>query len=568
MTKLQVSALSWLFGGFFLTAALITSAAAYPFSAFRVQVPASPIPLAQVDMSWPESAGFLKIMPITPAFGPNFMAEEWGTLFGPAISSTAIAPPPAVGTTPVFTSPVPSPAGPPSTLGPAIPGSAPTQPAGPGKVTNLKQPVKKPGEWVDVPSSKASQIKVQVLEKSQSTAPYQPKSVIPIAGQTSPPPANLKLAAPYQLPVAVSGRIEGAYVSWTPGVIYVAGLVPTGSDLVVSLDTRATGQPFGSAESDFEVRIPSNGGAATLKQAKNGTLQELPGWEGLIKTSAVPYAQKPGYELIEGEIQDPTGLYFPQKIGGQFAIREDAVPTGVVTTLAGTRTLSLVETTISKGPNGLAGVQGAIEPGIEMVGVNQFTADLASTIKIKPKGQWPSYAKKIEVTPIGANATNMTSVSFNFGAGLANTSHSVPYLVLLQKPVEHGYGAFKINVSNGAEPGTNYYLPYRVVGPISIQSQSAVVHSTDVQQRIKIHAVLISNVRKSMRGVFNVGAPSGWMLDKGTDKSFVLYNINNRSVTDFMLTIPKGVQPGLYPLTLTATFDQRTVSHVTYVVVL
>lgn len=628
MTRLQISALGWLLGGLTVTAAFGAKAAAPIFHYRLAQAQGAATVSPAVDMSWPESAGFLKIIPVTPSMGGTFRAEEWGVLFGPnlnlgqgsvpaapAPSPTPAAPTglptgaPTGGTSGQGAPAVPSQSGPPATLGPAIPGSAPTHAAGPGKVTNLGQSNQQPGDWAKQPSEKDSQIKVKILTSDQSKSTGDTKestqqgttggttggaatagtaggqgaattagstggesgaTAAGTAGQAATPasgPLTPKIeSAPTQS--QVSNRIQGAYVSWTPGKIYVAGLVPAGSDLVVSLDSKATGQTFGTADSDYEIRISGTGAPAIFRQAIGGQLQPLTGWSTMVSSLVEQNTGQPGLVLVEGVIQDPTGTAFPSKVGDQFSIRLDAVPSGVQTAAGNPRALSLVETAASKGPNGLADTQGTNEPGLQVVGVTQFTAETANDIQLKPKGTWPNYASQIAIDPIGADSSNLTSGSFNFGAGLANSIYPIPYKVILQKDVPLGYGAFKVTVSNGSGAASNYYLPYRVVGPITIDSDSAVLHSIDADQKVKIKAVLTSNVKLSMKGVFNVGVPQGWSLDKGSDKSFVLYNINNHSNANFLLTVPKGAQPGLYPITLSATFDQKTITHTTYVVIL
>lgn len=574
---------------------------------------------AAVDMSWPQSAGFLKIVPITPSLGAGFRSLEWGTLFGPnldladpaAVAAWPMTPGAAASSAASSATPAsPATSGSPATpasLGTAVPGSAPTQPVGPAHDAGGN---KLPGDW-GTDTSDSGKVHVTIVHDtggqsttggaatageatgstsgastageatgSTSGAATAGEATVATAGATT---AGASMAATTGASYPSTGvvtpsaaapggqagsRIAGGYVSWTPGVIYVAGIVPQGQDLVVSIDSKATGQPFGATDADFEVRIPGGSGTPVVRQASGGALKELTAWGSLIKTAVAPDPDMPGFEVVQAAIVDPSSAYFPTKVGSQFAIRLDAVTPGQVTTLGTKRALSLVEVSQSKGPNGAADASGPAYPGLSVNGSTQFTAGLAPSLNLVPKGNWPGSVGKVSVDPVGVDASSLGAMSLTPGAGFEGTTQPIPYPVFVGKTITPGYGAFIVRLTNGTTLPTTYYLPYRVVEPISIESQSAVLHSVDAPQKVKIQANLISNVRAAIHGVFSVNVPPNWEVDKGTDKSFVLYNINNKSVRDLVVTVPSSVPPGLYPITLSAAFGQQAVTKTVYVVVM
>jgi hypothetical protein len=126
--------------------------------------------------------------------------------------------------------------------------------------------------------------------------------------------------------VGTAGPSGKAFFQWAPGVLYFAGIVPDGHDLLASFDLHANGWLIGS--DNVEVRVSYNNGQPTMTaRLLDATRVSGPAWgplPGFARASSLVAMSKDGMTTYEVAFCDPGVGLLPEKPGTTLSLRFDA----------------------------------------------------------------------------------------------------------------------------------------------------------------------------------------------------------------------------------------------------
>jgi hypothetical protein len=345
---------------------------------------------------------------------------------------------------------------------------------------------------------------------------------------------------------ATNGALA-AFMNWEPGTVYLAGVVPAGQDLVVSLDGKGDG--FLVGRDNLELRVSQTANGPVLKaRMLDATNPSGPIWvnaPGFVTASKVASATSNGQTTYEIGLVDPGYGIAPGKLGDSYGVRFDAAPaSGAVTEPFLPRTTTPVKLvdlwTEGLPPN--------LKISVPAKGRGAFPLD-STTVHWTFNGTPGTSLSRLEVEGEGwlgdyVNSLGVPSPEFD-GRGNA----TVDYDTKVARGAPIGYGVLKGIVSGSGWGPSTVEVSFRVPPPIDMDIAARQLKYSEKPQRFKASVAIRSNSDKRVEGHLQVQAPAGWTVRSGSDKNFFIYDKRGTVLNGFEVEVPGGVR-GSFPINL------------------
>lgn len=355
-----------------------------------------------------------------------------------------------------------------------------------------------------------------------------------------------------------------AYFQWEPKKMYVAAVLPTGKDLVASLDLKGNGWLIG--DDNLQVRISWSGTTAIVSMAildctnpSGPKWVEIPDFMKSVKVAATAGATN---WSVEVGLVDPGKRLLPRTANEDIGVRCDAV-----------------DSSLKELPPYLPRVVTPVKLKLER-GIN-----LPTGLKWKPefKGRSvvPGAGIKVRFTFNGDDALGMKRIEMRT-EGLAEDATTlkaqpfpkfdsknrafVDYDTKIAPTAESGYRIVRATIQNAQGEPTICQASYEIAEPVSFDLMlPKKLRSKAEPQTVKISVYIRSNVIGRIDGTFVAVPPTGWEVGRGNDKAFIVYASRGSVRKVFDLTIPAGAK-GSYPIRFVADLGHgHTVEDVEYI---
>jgi len=408
--------------------------------------------------------------------------------------------------------------------------------------------------------------------------------------QTATPPANqapallkpdFQAAPPVAEPVrlALTPKLDGViateewdpftstptaktYLQWEPNSVSVAGTVPDGNDLLISLDTKANGWLVG--KDNVEVRIGMRGGApVATARLLDATRIDGPRWidlPGVALATNVVAKSEGGNTTYEVMIGDGGSGLFPDKeaklaaridgIGNDAAPIEPFIP----------RVLAPINFAMSRAaalPNSLRwdvdGQGGYAVPGEGVKVRFKFVGD--------PKLALQRFAFRSE--GLARTATSDGSVPFPPFDGKGRCF--VDYTTNISKDAEPGYRIVQGTLTGADGLSGVIEASYRIAVPIEITTPFDIVRSKPTPQTLRLVYYVQSNSYDSRRldGHVRIKVPQGFRVLEGDDRDFSIYGSRGKVRRIFDVEVPSSAT-GVFPISFQMESRGKTMNYTGY----
>jgi hypothetical protein len=344
----------------------------------------------------------------------------------------------------------------------------------------------------------------------------------------------------------VSSEVLKGYLQWEPGLLHFAATVPSGQDVVLSLDMRANGWLVGN--DNLEIRVAAGQGGtprvtARMVDATNvagPTWVELPG----VSQAAVAVA-KAGENgtTYEVTISDADLGLFPTSDGKGLAVRLDAIPSESAPLAAYIpRVLAPVSFTYRRA----AAVPNDLKWGVEGAGHIVLPGN-SIRIRYTFNGSDKLGLKKLSLRSEGwlKDSTTQTSVPFPIFDNKGRAF--VDYETAIRPDATVGYRISRGELEAGDGLTALIQSSYRVAPVVDLELVRQEIKSQPRDQRVKVAYHLKSNSPRRVNGTVAVTLPTGFHLVSNQSKEFGIFNARGTNRRVLEMDIPANAK-GVYPI--------------------
>lgn len=349
------------------------------------------------------------------------------------------------------------------------------------------------------------------------------------------------------------------FMQWEPGVLYGAMRIPSGKDLVVSLDMAGDGWLVGKDNIELRMRLGSAGIEVAARKL-DATDRNGPKWVELSDVSGmVTAAGMADGEYWNGEFKllpvEMTQIQMNDKIG----VRFDAFAQGDGDAPPFTpRKTALLSLQFDRSTNLPAGLEW--NP--------QYTARSVvpgDSIKIRLNFTNPGTAtiKTIAMATEGFGQDNVAASIQPFPPFDKKGRSFVDYLTLVPPGARLGWRVLKAKMVIDNMPDAEVATSYLISNPIQFDvNMPKDLKSETGSQIIKGSVYLRSQTSKRVDGTFYLDVPQGWTVTNGNAAKFSIYHSRGSARVGITLIAVQGAQ-GLIPLKFKAvigdSISERTI---------
>lgn len=362
------------------------------------------------------------------------------------------------------------------------------------------------------------------------------------------------------------GTFDGvqAYLQWEPGRIHAAATLDEGKDLIISLDFGADGWLLG--KDNLEVRLSMrNGSVEVSERLLDGTSPSGPVWVDAAAFMAATKAQasvEAGKWSVEMSLQDPGLGWIERQPQRPLRVRFDGVDAATPPIEAymprETGLVSLQFDRVQDMPEGMnwkPEYRGrSIMPG------NQLKLRL--TFSRKDEATW----SQIETRAEGLAKAGMRSEGLPFPAFDKKNRAFVDYESAIEKDAPYGYRVLRSTLTGQDGKTTIVQTSFAVAPVIEFELVREPIKASDEPKAVRISAYLRSNSTRRVDGRFSVTPPTGWEVESGNNKQFVIANARGSKRQVFSLIVPGGFR-GTAPLTLRAEYPGAAFEQLVWITV-
>lgn len=383
-------------------------------------------------------------------------------------------------------------------------------------------------------------------------------------------PSDFEVAEPIRL--AMTPRLDGelspeewdrlsssggvqSYLQWEPGWLFAAAEIPAGQDLKVSLDLNGDGWLVG--RDNIEVRVRYADGAAQVQLRRlDATDRNGPVWTEakvipeIITTAARSTAQGWFFEMKMLDADLPK-----IESGRKLGVRMDSVaPDEVEATAFLPRRTALCSLQWDRGSGMIEGFKwGAEYRARSVVPGESIPIRLNMTV---PAG---SPFGRIQLRTEGDPKIGSANQDLPFPKIDSRQRAMVDYRLDVSTGATTGYRTLLATLVGEGGQTTTLRTSFLVSEPIRFDlTLPENLTSQPGNQVIKGSVRLRSQTTKRVDGVFQIIAPDGWTVIRGSEQKFGIFHPRGTARVGLELVSPPGVR-GLIPLKLRATVGDKVI---------
>lgn len=365
--------------------------------------------------------------------------------------------------------------------------------------------------------------------------------------------------------VLSSGTGAETFFQWEPGKLHAGGRIPTGSALILSLDLKANGWLVGKDNLEVKVTWQNDKPKCVVRQL-DATNVSGPVWiESPMYQDAIACAAtaESGNWTVELTLVDPGLNQLPDNADRKLAVRIDSVPaTSSEIEPFQPRALAPVKLVWERGSNIPAGLKW--KP--------QFTSRSVApggNIKIRMtfNGADEIGLRKADMRTEGLAKDDTTAVSMPFPNFDNKGRAFVDYSTAVTAGAVDGYRIMRTTLTD--ESGqtavlrTSYAIAPLVVFDLAAPGKLKVQEKV---QKVRCSVYARSNTNKRIDGTLRIDVPENWVIEKGDDKGFTIYNAFGSVRRVFDVAIPAGAK-GAFPIRLQADMGGKAFTQTAWITI-
>lgn len=357
-----------------------------------------------------------------------------------------------------------------------------------------------------------------------------------------------------------SGDAPVTYLDWDSDALYVAAIVPNGSDLVLSFDGNNDGFLIGN--DNLELRVKVGQTPSLTARIMDGNNRVAPTWldaSGYVSASAVSVQPHDGTsQVVLLKIVDPGyGIVVP-KVGSKLAMRVDLIASAAGPTEAFLpRALTQLSFVTHQAVVAQAGIEATIDPD-RLQSSPGTTTEMPWNFSSTPTTNLVGVATSME-----APNTDLASQTITPLPALdAKFTTGVSQLMTLSSAVKPGVAVLDAEVTGKVGAGATataikHRFSFTINDDIEIDASSFKTVLSPKNPNITSTLKLYSHTDKRVQGSFEVIPPTDWRVIKGTGEPFYIYSRKGHAVRGFVLAPPPGAK-GSFPIILRALVPGKT----------
>lgn len=356
-----------------------------------------------------------------------------------------------------------------------------------------------------------------------------------------------------------------SYFQWEPGKLHFAGKLPTGKDLLASLDMKGDGWLVGN--DNLELRIQWQDGtpqvAARLLDASGAS---GPAWVDAahFRAATTLGASSDGSTwTVEATVQDPGVALFPEKPGQSVRVRFDAIdPENALAEPFLPRETAATTLVFERGMNLPMGL--AWKPEMD---VRTVSPGNEAKIRLTFNSQSEQALKRIDMRTEGLVQDHTISTGSPFPGFDKKGRAYIDYKTQVSGEASLGYRVMRATLTDADDRASVLQTSFQVTPIVTFDfNRPRDLKASDEPQKAKFGVYIRSATKKSVNGLFRVVAPDGWKIEGGNDKMFKIYNPRGSKRQIFDVVIPGGFK-GTAPLKLQAIFGGSTYEEMIWITV-
>jgi hypothetical protein len=353
-------------------------------------------------------------------------------------------------------------------------------------------------------------------------------------------------------PLAVSNTSK-TFLQWTPGNIYVAGVAPVGSDLLLSLDLGNDGWLVGSDNYEARVSLDANNNPTLAVRRLNAanvagpTWDAMPGWMLASVCKASVNGSTVEYELKLSDAGIGILPQKPQTVGARVDMISSGEPP-ISTSQARSLTPLNLTTARSEGlPNNMT---------FEIDRVNQpvvpgESASIRFNFMSKPKtptSPQPTISK-IEIDAEGTTRGKMSDMSSPFPAFDKSGRASLDYVSKVDLNARPGYHVLQAVLTLGDGTPSIVETSFHIAPPIDVVIDKPLIATSPQDRSVGVTFNVASNMTGPATGSVSFTVdPSLHVLNGSNRSSKFTLEPGGKANGRFELFVPANTT-GTYPVT-------------------
>ncbi|MFI5385687.1 MAG: hypothetical protein ACHQ50_06150 [Fimbriimonadales bacterium] len=399
--------------------------------------------------------------------------------------------------------------------------------------------------------------------------------LLAVAGAVYQGPLSTPLDVPQpirlELTPALDGKIDkeewdpfGAqtYLQWAPGKVYIAGQMPAGKDLVLSIDGKGDGWLVGRDNIEFRVAMKDGKPVVTVREV-DATAVKAPVWRDRadLEAASSAAASTTGDTTTIEAVFDDAGLNVLPRTPKTVMLRLDIVDTAADSSPYLPRVCSQIRfddhrsAALPRGMDfGLEAKTRSVVPGETM------------SLRMTFHGSEALGAKSIELRTLGEAEDSANRMSVVFPTFDTKGRAFVDYRSKIDAAATDGYRIVRGSLSFKEGPAGIAEASYRIAPILDITLLNCEFNRLPDDNVIRIRYVLQLYTRQALDGLVRIAAPAGWQVLSGDGQKFRLLGNQSAEERRFELKAPADAH-GTFPIKFTGQTKDRSVSQVCYVTI-
>jgi len=350
------------------------------------------------------------------------------------------------------------------------------------------------------------------------------------------------------------------YHQWEPGHLYLGASVPSGKDMVFSLDLRGDGWLVGN--DNLELRASWADGAPVVSaRILDATNRNAPIWiyapmtESLIKSAGVLGEGRWTLELNLQTVDLPNFV-----LGRTLGVRSDLVDKGAPSSEPySPRACSLITLRYERSRGLPAGMSWAPEYKVRTVTPGD-TIKIRLTFENNGTGEF----RRVEMRSEGFAKDATKLVAEPFPTFDKKKRSFVDFETGVAGDAKLGFRILRARLTGPNGEDTVIQSSYQIAETLAfdVNMPLDLIQTAD-SRVIKGSVTLRSNTPNRVNGTLKIKVPETWSVAKGQDRKFVVYHSRGLQKLAFELIAPQREQ-GLIPIQFSAQIGSRTVEYTHY----
>lgn len=352
------------------------------------------------------------------------------------------------------------------------------------------------------------------------------------------------------------------YLQWEPGKVHVAGELPKGKQIVVSLDLKGDGWLVGN--DNYQLRLWSDeGGAKAAVDQLDAKNRKGPEWiQRGEMTNAVSAISAPGTDsdVVEGTFRDVGFGLLPRKNSDMW-MRVDVLDLEESLPANDPRILSKVRFDTQRAialPDALKwGIQSKTRAVVEKEAIKlRYNFEGGDKLGVK------TIAMRTEGS--AEDATNQMKLLFpNFDS---KGRTYVDYVTAVDNDVNTGYKIARAQLGFVDGPDAVIQVSYRIAPIMEFYIVDPVVKMNDKNKDVELTYIYQMYTKQNSAGQIKVEAPDGWEVLKNGNVNFNALGNQSADSRVLRLRVPAGVK-GTFPIKFSGSVKDQTVGQICYVTI-